>query len=124
MRATTEKGHREKLRRSCRAVGTYKPEFEPLIRRLAEYYTRRDQLQKMFEESGSQPMIKQRRSGVMIKNPILDEKDRLMKSALDIERELGLTPAALRRVNEAAMAAKQEAADPLTAAILSFRQGA
>jgi len=124
MKATTEKGYRGKIQRACRSVGTYKDEFEPLIRRLAEMYARRDQLQQLYQEHGADPMVKQKGTGNIIKNPILDEQDRLSRLILEMEKELGLTPAALRRVNTAAMEAKKEADDPLTAAILSFRQGA
>ena len=126
MKATTEKGYRGKIQRACRSVGTYKDEFEPLINRLADAYLRHAQLQELYESEGSRPMVTIRtRSGpVTVKNPILDEQDRLSRLILEMEKELGLTPAALRRVNTAAMEAKKEADDPLTAAILSFRQGA
>ena len=123
MKPSTEKGYREKIRAACRNIGTYKPEFETVIARLAEYYLRSTQLSKLYAESGSQPIIKQKGTGQTVKNPILDEKDRLSRLILDLERELGLTPAALRRVNEAAMAEKKSD-DPLSAAILSFRKGA
>lgn len=124
MKPSTAKGYREKIRVSCRTVGTYKPEFEPLVNRLADAYLRHHQLEALYQSTGGQPMVKAKGSSLAIKNPILDEMDRLARQILEMEKELGLTPAALRRVNDAAMSAKQEAADPLTSAILSFRQGA
>ena len=126
MKPSTHKGFREKIRANCRKVGTYKDEFEPLINRLADAYLRHAQLQELYEYEGSRPMVTIRtRSGpVTVKNPILDEQDRLSRLILEMEKELGLTPAALRRVNTAAMETKKEADNPLTAAILRFRQGA
>lgn len=123
MKPSTAKGFREKIRASCRTVGTYKEEFEPLISRLADYYLRSKQLDALYVSSGAQPMVKAKGSGLAVKNPILDEKDRLARLILDIERELGLTPAALRKINEAALAEKKSD-DPLSAAIISFRRGA
>lgn len=123
MKPSTSKGFREKIRARCRTVGTYKAEFEPLISRLAEYYLRQKQLDELYQSTGGQPMVKLKGANVAVKNPVLDEFDRLGKLILDLERELGLTPAALKRINEAAMAQKQSA-DPLSAALLSFRKGA
>lgn len=123
MKASTAKGYREKIRKACRSVGTYKPEFEPAVTRLAEFYLRQKQLAALYQDSGGDPMVKAPGTPLAIKNPILDEMDRLSRLILELERELGLTPASLRRVNESAMAQK-EAADPLSAAILSFRLGA
>ena len=100
MKASTLKGYREKIRKATRSVGTYKPEFEVVIARLAGYYLRDKELDQIYS----------------------DEKDKLARSILDLERELGLTPAALRRINEAALAARQ-AEDPLAAALSGLRGG-
>lgn len=120
MKPSTAKGFREKIRAACRSVGTYKPEFEVVIGRLADYYLRQHQLDEIYERTGSCPFVVGE-SGVGVKNPILDEKDRLNRYVLDLERELGLTPAALRRINEAALA--KQAEDPLAAALAGLRRG-
>lgn len=122
MKPSTLKGYREKIRAACRSVGTYKPEFEVIIARLAGYYLRDHQLDELYTDTGSQPIVKAKGSPLAVKNPILDEKDRLARFILDLERELGLTPAALRKINEAALAAKQ-AEDPLAAALAGLRGG-
>lgn len=121
MKATTEKGFRTKIRKRCTAVGTYKPEFEATIDRLAEYYVRQDQLRAMYTESGGAPVVRLKGSPVAVKNPILEELDKIARPILDLERELGLTPAALRKMNEAAMAEKT--VDPLAAALSAMRGG-
>lgn len=119
MKPTTEKGFRDKIRRACRGVGTYKEEFETLIGRLAEVYLRMQMAQAEFQKSGGQIIVKRTNKAgapIWVKNPLLQELDFLQKTALEIEKELGLTPAALKKINEAAMAQEQEQ-DPLTAAL-------
>lgn len=108
MKPSTAKGYRTKIRARCEAVGTYKPEFEPVISRLAEYYMRQKRLNDLYQETGGQPMVKAKGSGLAVKNPVLDEMDKLSRLILDLERELGLTPASLRRVNESAFKAKEQ----------------
>ena len=54
----------------------------------------------------------------MVKNPLLVELDSLGKQALEMETALGLTPAALKKVNEAAMPTTKPAeSDPLATVI-------
>lgn len=89
-------------------MGTYKPEFEPVISRLADYYLRQRQLDEIYIQTGGQPMVKAKGSGMAVKNPVLEEKDKLNRLMLEIERELGLTPAALRRLNESAFKVKEQ----------------
>ena len=56
------------------------------------------------------------------KNPLLVEIDSIDKSIMMAERELGLTPAAINRINEAALGKKPIAEDdPLTAALSGLR---
>ena len=127
MKPTTEKGFREKIRQAARGCGTYKPEFEPLICRLAEVYFRRQQAQADFEKSGGNILVqlpgKNGGKSTPTKNPLLVEVDDLSDRALTLERELGLTPASLRRVNESAMPKAPAAAqdDPLAAALGNLR---
>lgn len=121
MKATTEKGHRQKIRAICEKLGTYKSEFDDIIGRLAEYRMRLQQLREMYEKSGGRPVVTAKGSKIAMKNPILDEIDKASKLALELERELGMTPAALRKLNEAALA--QKTADPLAEALARMRGG-
>lgn len=126
MKPTTEKGFRDKIRKAAKGCGTYKPEFEGLIARLAEIYVRMQLAKADYQKSGSHILIKQtNKSGavVPVKNPLLVEIDSLSDMALEMEKELGLTPASLRKVNEAAMPQyrKQEEDDPLSAALGKLR---
>lgn len=122
MKPTTEKGFRDKIRIAAKGCGTYKPEFEEIIWRLAEIYLRIQQTKAEFKKSGGSVLIKHtNKAGAVnyVKNPLLIEIDNLMKMALEMEKELGLTPASLKKVNEAAMPQNSRAAedDPLAAAL-------
>lgn len=75
----------------------------------------------MYQKTGGAPVFKAKGSAIAIRNPVLDEMDKTDKASLELERELGLTPAALRRLNEAALA-KQET-DPLASALAALRGG-
>ena len=120
MKPTTAKGFRDKIRRAMEGVGTYKEEFEPVIGRLAEIYVRMQRARGEFERTGSKMFVAYtNKAGATnpAKNPYLQELDFLQKMALELERELGLTPASLRKINEAAMMAVAEPDDPLAAAL-------
>ena len=120
MRATTEKGFVQKIRARMKQVNTYRPEFQITIERLAKIYMRILHAEDQFEKSGGNTIVKKTtaRGTSWEKNPLLVEIDDLNKNALELERELGLTPASLRRVNEAAMPQGVKAEeDPLAAAL-------
>jgi P27 family predicted phage terminase small subunit len=111
------------IRKSCEALGTYKEEFEPIVLRLAELYERKQAAAEMFLKSGAHVIITQtNKSGAeyMTRNPFLTEIDSVQKMMLELEKELGLTPAALKRIkDEEFMKAVND--DPLSAAIKGLR---
>ena len=124
MKPTTTKGFRDKIRRACEGVGTYKPEFEGLIWRLAEVYVRMQHARAEFERTGSKTFVMYtNKAGATnpAKNPYLQELDFLQKTALEMEKELGPTPASLRKINEAAMLAVPPEEDALSAALGALR---
>lgn len=121
MKVTTEKGFREKIRAACRGVGTYREEFESMIHRLAELYVRRESTKDQFRKSGGAAIIMQVNKGgnsYAAKNPLLVEIDFIDKTILEMEKELGLTPQSIRKINEAALGKKpQDENDPLAVAL-------
>ena len=121
VRATTVKGFEQKIRARMKQVGTYRPEFKLTMERLAKVYKRMLDTEEQYTEEGSQILVEQESSTgtfKMVKNPLLVEMDSLSKQALEMETALGLTPAALKKVNEAAMpTAKPAEDDPLSAAL-------
>ena len=123
MKPTTEKGFRNKIREDLNASGLYREEFERVIWRLAELYVRMQKTRALYRETGGDPIITStNKAGAQYytKNPYLQELDFLQKTALELEKELGLTPAALKKINEAAMLAVPEE-DPLSAALGKLR---
>ena len=125
VRATTVKGYTQKIRARMRQVGTYRPEFELTMERLAKVYMRTAEAEKQFTDEGKEILIEQETSTgstKLVKNPLLTEIDSLNKQALEMETALGLTPAALKRVNETAMPTTQKQEDdPLTLALTQLR---
>lgn len=98
---------RTKIIEATKEVGTYKPSFEMVITTLAEIMERRDDAIEKFYASGGETVvvhINTRGGGEnMVKNPALAVVDDMDKTALAYWRDLGLTPAGLKRINEATM---------------------
>ena len=123
MKPSTHKGFCIKIRNDLRSSGLYRPEFEEVISRLAELYMRMREIRMLNKEKELEPVIElENKNGSVYyaKNPYLQELDSLQKSALDLERDMGLTPAALKKINEAAMTVKADE-DPLSAALSRLR---
>lgn len=95
------------------------------MERLAKVYMRTAEAEKQFSDEGKEILIEQETSTgstKLVKNPLLTEIDSLNKQALEMETALGLTPAALKRVNETAMpSAQKQDDDPLTLALTQLR---
>lgn len=87
-------------------AGTYRPYFDSIIETLAETMEMRDNAKDKFEQSGGQTVVMHTNKGGnanIVKNPALVVVDDLNKTALAYWRDLGLTPAGLKRINEDAM---------------------
>ena len=121
MKTTTEKGFRLKIRDACRELGVYQEAFESTIELMAEYYVRAQQAKEEWREEGSPLLLEQTNKGgntYFIRHPLLQEIDNCSKMIMTMKRELGLTPSAIKKINEAALGKKQlPADDPLAAAL-------
>ena len=121
MKVTTEKGMRIKIRDACKGLGVYREELEWQIQMLAELFIRREQTKEAFRKSGGATIIKQTNKGgssYAVKNPLLTEIDFVEKRIIELSREMGLTTAAVRKINEAAIGKKPQADDdPLAVAL-------
>ena len=121
VKPTTEKGYRGKIREACQGVETYREEFEPLIYRLADLYVRLEEVRKAWRKDGSQFYVTQVNKGgseYYVKHPLLKEMDDTAEMVLELEKELGLTPQAIRKINESAIGKKKlPEDDPLAAAL-------
>ena len=87
----------------CKKAGTYKVFFDKPIESLAAILEKRDEAEKAYKNSGGNPIISYtNKAGAtnVVKNPTLALWDELNKSALAYWRDLGLTPAGLKKINE------------------------
>ena len=118
-----EKKHKNAIKRRMRAIGTYRPEFAPIIERLALLYCQRDAIEAQYLKSGGEPVIMHtNKSGATnpARNPILISRDQVYCQILAHERELGLTPSAMKKLRGPAVRSKKETgglADALKKAI-------
>ena len=101
----------ERISNACKNAGTYREYFDDVIATLAEILEARDDARAKYYESGADAVVTHTNKGGntnIVKNPALVVVDDLNKTALAYWRDLGLTPAGLKRINETAM--KGEAA--------------
>lgn len=112
---------KRKIKAASRKAGTYKPYFDSVIDTLAGIMELRDKAQDQFEISGGQTLIQYtNKAGAtnMIKNPALIVIMDCNAQALAYWRDLGLTPAGLKRINEEGL--KESNKSALDAALESF----
>ena len=102
---------RKKLKAACEDAGTYKPYFDSVISTLSNILEARDAAQKWYDESGASPVIYYtNKSGVknLIQHPALTTISAMNKEALSYFRDLGLTPAGLKKVTGKIMKPEQK----------------
>lgn len=91
------------------SVGTYKTEFDKIILNLAKIYEDMDNAREQFERSGGSYIVKHTNkngSTNLVKNPFYIVIEGLQSNILLYSRELGLTPAGLKRINDKEMSGK------------------
>lgn len=111
-----------KIIKACRAAGTYKEYFDPVINTLAEILEKRDAAQQEFMESGARIMIEYtNKFGATnhVQNPLVRVINDLNRDALTYWKELGLTAASLKKINESAIKGSSELS-PLDKALMEF----
>lgn len=93
------------IRKSIEEVGAYRPAFDSVIDTLASILEQRDIAYAHFMEDGriTVKKISDRGSVNLAKNPKMQAWCDLNTQALAYWRDLGLTPAGLKRINESAM---------------------
>ena len=91
-----------KIKKACIAAETYKPYFDYVIDELAGILERRDIAATEYAED-PRPLIEYTNKNDTtnkVKNPLLVLIDDMTRTALSYWRDLGLTPAGLRKINE------------------------
>lgn len=104
---------KKRITEACKAAGTYKPYFDHVIDTLAGIMEQRDEAQRLFEDSGGRTVVlhtNKASAANIVKNPALVVVMELNAQALAYWRDLGLTPAGLKKIDEAAMKGKKRSA--------------
>lgn len=100
-----------RIKKACIEAGTYKKFFDYTIDTLAGILEKRDEAAELLAEDDEEIIVEQtNKSGFTnrVKNPVFSVWDDLNKSALVYWRDLGLTPAGLKKINEEVFAKAKE----------------
>ena len=92
-----------RIREACVNAGTYRPYFDDLITTLAGVLERRDECERQYNESGEGMTIERTNKAgftTMVKNPTMVFYDDFCRTALSYWKELGLTPAGLKKLKD------------------------
>lgn len=115
MAIKTKKQWKARITKACKDAGTYQPYFVPIIDTLATILETRDRAQYTFEQAGSRAtIVHTNKAGAanIQKSPQLTAIMDLNTQALSYWRDLGLTPAGLRKINAEAIE-ERKAAGPM-----------
>lgn len=99
----TKQRWKNKIKKACVAAGTYQSYFDNVIETLAGILETRDRAQEKYEAEGGEPVvIHTNKAGAenIVKNPALVVVMDCNTQALAYWRDLGLTPAGLKRLGE------------------------
>lgn len=101
-----KEGWKKRIEEACNSAGTYRREFDSVIDTLAGIMEKRDAAEMAFEAGGSEVIVEHTNKGGAVnieQNPIIRLINDLNRDALAYWRDLGLTPAGLKRINEMAV---------------------
>lgn len=86
------------------ALGIYKAQYAALIERTAKLYLKLEELEKGYEKCGMDPFVEYtNKAGAtnLVPNPYIKAIEDAYAELIVHERELGLTPAAMRKMGTA-----------------------
>ena len=96
-------GWKTKITRACKAAGSFQPFFVPIIDTLAEILEKRDLAEEQFRAEGQQIVMDYTNKGGATNStisPYVTVINALNRDALAYWRDLCLTPAAFKKLNE------------------------
>lgn len=108
--------YKRRIKKACQNLGTYKPEYDPIIERLAETLILINQANEEFKMIGGQTVIRHtNKAGAtnLAINPALQVAIRLNQQELQLRETLGLTPKALKKLQGGRTAEADPLADVL-----------
>lgn len=106
-------GWKKRIVKACEAAGTYQSYYDHVIETLAEIMETRDDALKQYKDEGSVPIVEHTNKGGntnTVKNPLLVMVMDCNAQALAYWRDLGLTPAGMKRLGEKNPIQKEEKA--------------
>ena len=91
-----------RITKACKGVGTYRKEFDQVIETLASVLEKRDTAQEEFDKIGEMVVEHTNKGGNanIEQNPLIRLINDLNRDALTYWRDLGLTPAGLKKIND------------------------
>ena len=111
---------------ACKKAGTFQPQFRYVIETLAQIMEDRDKVHDQYVASGSHPTIthtNKAKETNIVKNPMLVMECELNAQALAYWRDLGLTPAGLKKLNADAVKDKQQSAGGIERLLADLENG-
>lgn len=97
---------KSRIEQACKDAGTYKPFFDSVIDTLSGILEKRDEAEEYYENTGKETIVEHTNQGGntnLVQNPALRLVNDLNRDALAYWRDLGLTPAGLKKINEVAL---------------------
>lgn len=113
-----QKTWKERITEACEQAGTYQPNFEAIVETLATILEQRDAAFEQFIAEGAEFVVTHKldRGNENKKiNPLLQVWDTLNKTALSYWKELGGTPAGLKKITSDAISKQQVGFEQLLA---------
>lgn len=107
------KNWKKKIKKATETVGTYQDSFEDVINTLADLLAERDRIYEQYIAEGAQPLvlvISDRGQENMRDNPLLTTWRSINRDVLQYWRDLGLTPAGLKKIMDDSMNKPEESA--------------
>ena len=103
----------KRIKKACEDAGTWKDCFSQTAETLADILEKRDAAQAVWEADGAEVLVTYTNKGGAENqaiHPALKLVTDLNRDALTYLRDLGLTPAGLRKINEDAMRPRKASA--------------
>lgn len=100
------KNWKKKIKKATETVGTYQESFDEIINTLADLLAERDRVYDKYLEEGAQPLVEvtsDRGQTNMRDNPLLTTWRSINRDVLQYWRDLGLTPAGLKKIMDDSM---------------------
>lgn len=109
-----EKVYKRDINRMMKKVGTYNKSFEITINAFAKLLYDYQETLAMFEKTGGNVVISHtNKNGAtnIIKNPLYQSIEKMRTDIITYARELGLTPAGLKKLNQELQEEKESPLD-------------